>query len=256
MTARPRRAGLLALLACGAALAPLAAGAAGAAEAAEVERFSGVARGRDGAVAYLEAHEVRRGPAGRDEAVTTYRTPAGEVLAVLRTDFSRDPFAPGYRFEPRRGAVEAVERTAAGAALVAGDRRKEVRPAAGRPLVAGQGLDRLVRARLADLARGEVLRVDFAFPSRQATYPFTIRAMPRAEGAATVPVRVEIDSWVLRLFADVIDCEYDLATGRLLRYRGPTNLEDDRGDHPVVTITYDYPGAGGAAGEEERHAAR
>lgn len=248
MTARPGRAPLLALLACGAALAPAAA-------EAGVERFSGVARGRDGAVAYLEAHELRRGPDGREEAVTTYRTPAGEVMAVLRTDFSRDPFAPDYRFEARRGDVQAVERTAEGAALVAGERRREVRAAGGRPLVAGQGLDRLVRARLADLARGEVLRVDFAFPSRQATYPFTIRALPRAPDAATLPVRVEIDSWVLRLFADVIDCEYELATGRLLRYRGPTNLEDDRGDHPVVTITYAYPAAGD--GEEEgRHASR
>lgn len=250
MTARPRRAGLLALVACGAALTPLGAGA-------EVERFSGVARGRDGAVAYLEAHELRRGPGGREEAVTTYRTPAGEVLAVLRSDFTRDAFAPDYRFEDRRGAVQAVERTAAGAALVAGARRREVRQGGDRPLVAGQGLDRLVRARLADLARGEVLRVDFAFPSRQATYPFTIRALPRAVGAATLPVRVELDSWVLRLFADAIDCEYDLASGRLVRYRGPTNLEDDRGDHPVVTITYAYPAAaGGGEEEEQQHASR
>lgn len=256
MIARPRRAALLALLAGGTTLAPLAAAVAGAGATAEVERFSGVARGRDGAVAYLEDHELWRGPDGREEAVTTYRTPAGEVLAVLRSDFTRDPFAPGYRFEPRRGAVEAVERTAAGVALVAGERRKEVRPAGGRPLVAGQGLDRLVRARLAGLARGEVLRVDFAFPSRQATYPFTVRALPRAEGATSLPVRVELDSWVLRLFADVIDCEYDLATGRLVRYRGPTNLEDGRGDHPVVTITYAYPVAGGAGEEEGRHASR
>jgi hypothetical protein len=41
----------------------------------EVDRFSGVARGRDGAVRYLEEHEVRRDGERVLDAVTTYRAP-------------------------------------------------------------------------------------------------------------------------------------------------------------------------------------
>ena len=224
----------------------------------EVDRFSGVAHGRDGAVAYREDHEVRRIGARPLQAVTTYRAPSGEVLAVLRTDFSRSPYAPDYAFEDRRrSAVEAVEVSERGATLVAGSRRTTVAlpgdPA--RPLVTGQGLDRLVRARLADLVRGEELRVAFAIPSRQATYDFRVRALPAAPDAPTVLVRVEIDSWVLRLFASSLDSEYDRATGRLVRYRGLSNLLDERGDNPEVVITYAYPEAG-PAGEEDQRAAR
>ena len=84
-----------------------------------------------------------------------------------------------------------------------------------------------------------------------------MRARPAPPGAATLPVRVEVDSWVLRLFAEALDCEYDLATGRLVRYRGPTNLEDEAGRHPVVTITYDRPPTATLAGAGEvRHASR
>jgi len=218
----------------------------------EVDRFHGVARGRDGAVAYREDHEVRRAGGRALEAVTTYRDPEGELLAVLRTDFSRDPFAPDYTFEDRRrSAIEAVDVSERGATLVAGSRRRTVGlpddPA--RRLVTGQGLDRLVRARLADLERGEELRVAFAIPSRQATYDFRVRALPAPPGSPTVTVRVEIDSWVLRLFAGALDSEYDRATGRLVRYRGISNLLDERGDNPEVTITYSYAEAGPAGGE-------
>jgi hypothetical protein len=219
----------------------------------EVERFHGVARGRDGAVAYREEHEVRRLGDRPLQAVTTYRDAAGEVLAVLRTDFSRDPFAPDYTFEDRRRtAVEAVEVTERGATLAAGSRRRTV-PLPGEPgrrLVTGQGLDRLVRARLADLERGAELHVAFAIPSRQATYDFRVRALPSPPDSPTLLVRVEIDSWVLRLFASSLDSEYDRATGRLVRYRGLSNLVDERGDNPEVTITYTYPEAS-APGKEE-----
>ncbi len=268
MTAR-RRPPLAALLVALAAL-PATARAAGAdpapapalapalAPAPSMERFTGVARLADGRVAYLEEHEVRRDAEGRDEALTTYRAPSGEVLATLRSDFSRNPAAPDYVFEDRRrGAVESMEVAGGTAMLIAGATRRAIPVPADRPLVGGQGLDRLVRARLQDLARGEVLRVEFAFPARQATYGFTVRARPAPPGAATLPVRVEVDSWVLRLFAEALDCEYDLATGRLLRYRGPTNLEDEGGRHPVVTITYDWPPVGSLAeAGEARHAAR
>ncbi len=261
------RAGHLLRLAAAAALLHAPAAARPEAEVVQ-ERFQGVARGRDGAVAYLEEHLVRRAGERPLDAVTTYRTPSGEVLGVLRTDFSRDPFAPDYAFEDRRGgASEAVTVTAAGTTLVAGSRRRTLPPpaAAGRVLVAGQGLDRLVRARLGELERGGVLHVDFAIPSRQASYPFRVRALPAPAGSATLPVRVEIDAWVLRLFASALDCDYDRATGRLLRYRGLSNLRDEAGENPQVTITYQYepapPGpaeaAGSAAGAGEApHAAR
>lgn len=218
----------------------------------QVDRFEGTARGRDGTVLYVESHEVRRAAERLRSATTTYRDPEGRVLAVLRTDFSRDPFAPSYRFEDlRRAVVESVEVTAAGLTLGAGSRSRTVdRPDGGRRLVAGQGLDRFVRERLHELERGAELEVALAIPSRLDTYDFRVRSRPGGTAGSTVRVEVEIASWVLRLFATSLEVEYDRATRRLLRYRGLSNLTDLRGENPEVEITYVYQEAGGARPED------
>jgi len=223
--------------------AALAAPAAAAGEE-RLERFQGTARGEDGAVRYREAHEVRSEGGRPLAATTTYRGPGGEALAVLRTDFSRDPFAPGYRFEDRRsGLVEEVAVSDGTLTMTrSGKRRALPSPSSpARPLVAGQGLDRLVRARLAELEAGAEFPVTFAVPSRLDTFAFRVRSLPGPPGGSALRVRVEIESWVLRLFAGGIDCDYDRASGRLVRYRGPSNLLDEAGEAQVVTITYAYP---------------
>lgn len=219
-----------------AALLPLAlpARAAGAAD-----RFTGVARGADGAVLYVEDHEVQRDGARLASARTVYRDPAGRILAVLRTDFSEDPFAPSYVFEVRGAPLEAVARTAAGLELREGDRKRAIPgprdPA--RRLVAGQGLDRLVRERLPELASGTRVELAYAIPSRLDAFDLRVRAL--GGGGSTVRVRAEFSSWVLRLLAPTLEVEYDRETRRLLRYRGVSNLTFD-GTNPEVEITYAY----------------
>jgi hypothetical protein len=217
----------------------------GASDAPHLERFSGMARGRDGRVLYVEEHEVRRAGDRVLAALTTYRDPAGAVMAVLRSDYAGDPWAPSYRFEDHRtGRAEAVETGPAGATLEAGGRRVTLpRPRPGQPpLVGGQGLDQLVRARLDALRGGQRLTVSFAIPSRQDAFEFRVLALPPEGAGEVVRVRVEVASWLLRLLAPHMDCDYDPATRRLLRYRGPSNLEGEGGAHPDVEITYDYSG--------------
>lgn len=205
------------------------------------DRFTGVARGPGGAVLYVEDHEVHRDGDRLLSARTVYRDPAGQTLAVLRTDFSADPFAPSYVFEDLRGApVEAVARTPGGLELRAGDRTRRIAGARdpARRLVAGQGLDRLVRARLPEVAGGTRLELTYAIPSRLDTYDLRVRALDG--GGPTVRVRAEFSSWVLRLLAPSLEVEYDRETRRLLRYRGVSNLTFD-GTNPEVEINYAYP---------------
>lgn len=255
------------------ALAALPPPARGAGE--RVERFTGTARDLSGEVLYLEDHAVRRAGERLLGATTIYLDPAGERIAVLHTDFSRDPFAPSYVFEDlRSGAVEAVTVSAEGLELRApkGSRILGRTTAAGRRIVTGQGLDRLVRDRLDVLARGEVLALTYAIPSRLDAYDMRVRALG-SRGGATARVRVEFSSWVLRLLAPSLEVEYDGATRRLLRYRGVSNLAFEGGENPEVEITYAYAeepgprtgprppadaglGATGSPGGEEPHAAR
>ena len=61
---------------------------------------------------------------------------------------------------------------------------------------------------------------------------------------------MEFSSWILRLLAPTLEVDYDRATRRLLRYRGPSNLADASGNNPEVEIAYTYlEEAGAPAGE-------
>lgn len=217
----------------------------GAARASDVERFTGEARGRDGAVLYREEHAVHRSGERLLSATTTYRDAAGREIAVLRTDFSADPYAPGYVFEDlRSGAVEEVAVGDGRVALRAGPRTRTLAAPGDRRLVAGQGLDRYVRARLDEVLAGARLEVAYPIPSRLDAYDLRLRVLGPADGA-TVRVRAEFSSWVLRLLAPALDVDYDVRTRRLVRYRGPSNLSFDGGVNPTVEITYAYPADGG-----------
>ena len=53
-------------------------------------------------------------------------------------------------------------------------------------------------------------------------------------------VRLEIDNWLLRIFAPYVEAVYDVETRRLVRYEGVSNLASASGDYEKVTITYSY----------------
>jgi hypothetical protein len=218
-------------------------------DAERVERFTGTARGADGAVLYREEHQVILAGDRPLSAVTVYLDPSGRRIAGLRTDFAADPFAPPYVFEDlRSGAAESVARSPEGLVVRAGTRSRALKlaPEEARRVVAGQGLDRLVRARLDDLARGESLVLSYVIPSRLDAYELRVRAAGARGSVERVRVRVEFSSWLLRLLAPALEVDYDPATRRLLRYRGPSNLADERGENPDVEITYAYPEEAGA----------
>lgn len=215
--------------------------------AAADERFVGTARHPDGRVAYVEEHRVRREGERVVAAETRYLDPAGRPVARLVSDYGRDPFAPDYRYEDlRTGEVEEVALRDGGLELRAGERRRLLPLDRRRPLAAGQGLDRLTRARLTELARGEVLRVSLALPSRLEAYDFRIRALPVGPGGP-LRVRIEPASFLLRLLAPSIEADYERETGRLVAYRGVSNVAGPRGEVQQVEIEYRYPGAGDGA---------
>lgn len=207
------------------------------------ERFVGTARLADGSIAYVEEHAVRREEGKVVAAETRYLDAAGRPIARLRSDYGRDPFAPDYRYEDlRTGEVEEVALSGSGLELRAGDRRRLLSLDGRGTLAAGQGLDRLTRARLEELSRGQVLRVSLALPSRLEAYDFRIRALPRDAPGERVRVRIEPASFFLRLLAPSIEADYDRETGRLLAYRGVSNVAGPRGEVQQVEIDYRYPG--------------
>jgi len=204
-----------------------------------VERFQGVARSRDGAVAYVETHEVRVSGGRVTSAETRYDRPDGRTIARLSSAYAPGSFAPDYEFRDlRTGALEAVRRGPDGVRLQDGDRAKVLPLPEDVPLVAGQGLDRYARAHLDELARGEVLRVSLALPGRLDAFGFQLRGERLENGR--VRVRFEPTSFFLRILAPSLEGEYDPVTRRLVRYVGVSNVAAEDGSPQQVEIAYSY----------------
>ena len=53
-------------------------------------------------------------------------------------------------------------------------------------------------------------------------------------------IRIELDNWFLRLFTPHLEAEFDLASRRLLTYRGFSMISDLSGKTLKVKVTYDY----------------
>ncbi len=205
------------------------------------ERFRGVARFADGRVAYVEEHLVRLEGERPVSAETRYLDAEGRPIARLDSDYRTDLFAPDYEFvDWRRGAHHRVQRAEDGVLLRDGEERRLLPLPPGRPLVAGQGVDRFIRAHLAALARGEERAVLLALPGRLAAYEFRVRG--EALPAGLTRVHLEPRNFILRLLAPSIAADYD-AAARLRRYRGVSNLTDADGGSLEVDITYAYADA-------------
>jgi hypothetical protein len=211
------------------------------AEGGRVERYDGVAKTPEGQFLYREHHEVTEADGKPVRALSVYYDQAGKEIGRLTSDFKRSAYAPAYRFtDVRTGKQESVA-VSGGRLDIAYRGEQKTLPVPGdQLLVVGQGLHHYARQNLERLARGAVT-VRFAVPSRLDTYVFRIRPLA-APRPGVVRLRIEIDSWLLRQLAPHLEVDYELATKRLLQYRGVSNLEASDGSTQNVVIRYTYPG--------------
>ena len=206
-----------------------------------IERYQGIARDEKNRVVYREEHEVEYRNDRVRQARSRYFSPEGKLLAELDSEFPGGVSLPKYRFRNLAANYEEGVECCAGGRLEVfhrGSRRTlEFQP----NWVSGQGFHYLTREHLTSIRAGEKQEFVFLIPSKLAVYDFRIRsggsdpANPRQER-----VLLEIDQWFFRLFAPKIVATYDLETRRLMRYEGPSNIEDAQGNIPTVRIDYDY----------------
>jgi hypothetical protein len=209
-----------------------------------VETFKGRAVDASGSLAYIEQHRVVYRSGAVSESRTLYLDDQNRPIGELVSDYSQGVRFGSYEFVDRRADYRDGARVLDDTIVVFRDEaaddadvEKTVLPR-NEDQIVGQGFHQFIRANLDAIADGEVFHVRMVLPSRLDQYQFRIRRV-KVEGSA-VTVRLEIDNWLLRLFAPNVDAVYDLETRRLVRYEGVSNLANASGDPLRVTITYSY----------------
>ena len=216
-------------------------GAPAAADNTQTERYQGIARSPDGTFLYKETHVVTKRGERPLKARTIYYDANGKQIGQLDSDFSSSPYAPSYSFSSRQNASpEAATVSGKRVTLSYGGRQKQLDASGDIPLVVGQGLHHYVRLNLERLAKAPAT-VRFAIPSRLDAYTFRIRPLGKPK-AGVVRLRIEVDSFVLRVLAPHLDVDYELSSKRLLRYQGVSNVEGEGGATQQAIIQYSYGG--------------
>jgi hypothetical protein len=196
--------------------------------------------------AYKEVHELVHQDGKTLEVKTDYFDPSGKKIAEMRTDLRRSRYLPAYRYRDLRHGIEnGIEYLADGKIRIfrLDPKRKQNDEKRLKPtpeMVAGQGVFFFLHDRAPEMAKEKSpLTVQFLVPSRLGSYPFRVRAMA-SSAPDLIPFRVEFKNWFFRLFAPFIEVDFDSKAGRLVEYRGASNVHDELRQIQSVRIRYQY----------------
>jgi len=207
------------------------------------ETFVGKAVNEKGILEYVEYHTVTYENGKVSGSQTIYYDANNTKIGELISEYSFGPQFGSYDFRDIRGqhqdgAKVAVDRIRLYRKQSPEAEIEETFLAKEEDQIVGQGFHQFIVHNLEQIAQGENFQIQLVLPSRLDQYEFRIRK--RKINGDTLYIRLEIDNWLLRMFAPHVDAEYDLKTRHLLRYEGISNLEDAAGKHKKVTITYSY----------------
>lgn len=205
--------------------------------------FSGKAYNEQGGLEYIERHVITYDGDSVVRSRTTYFDPDERVIGSLVSEYASPPRFCDYTFEDlRRQYVDGVRLESDRICLFRKtdpDAEKETTCLPREDMqIIGQGFHHFIVAHLGAIEGGEVYHVKLALPSRMDQVGFRIRKR-RIEGSR-LWIRLEVDNWVLRLFAPHIDVIYERGTRHLLRYEGISNIADASGECKPVRIDYAY----------------
>ena len=174
-----------------------------------------------------------------------YENPRGELIAEKLVRYGESPLAPSFAMTDFRiGLREGAEVQAEQVELFSGpvterDRSRSVK----RPdlAVIDAGFDAFMRENFDQIVEGRSLEFDFAVPAARRFFKFQLMPAGRFDydGTAALLIKMKPASRLLRLVVDPIDLVYDL-DGRLLEFRGLSNVCDEKGDRYEARIVFDY----------------
>jgi len=207
------------------------------------QTFIGKAVNGDGELEYIEHHYLEYENGQISKSRTIYYDADNNKVGDLSSEYSQGPQFGSYDFRDFRAEYQDGARVTPELIQLfrkdgSEEHIEETFLARDTDHIVGQGIHHFIANNLEAISRGDVIQVKMALPSRLDEYEF--RIIKKDQESDRLHVRLEIDNWLLRVFAPHIDCEYDMKTRRLLRYEGISNIIDASGKHDKVVITYSY----------------
>jgi len=207
------------------------------------QTFIGKAFDETGALEYIEKHDIVHEGNSVLTSHTTYVGPNESVIGYLDSEYSPLPQDCSYIFKDLRRQYEDGVRLKEDRICLFRKKAPEVKEETlclpkEKNQIIGQGFHHFIRSQLESIAEGEVFHVKLVLPSRLDQADFRI-LKKKMEGNALF-IRLEVDNWLIRLFAPSMDVVYDIGSGRLLSYEGISNVADASGRFKKVKINYSY----------------
>jgi hypothetical protein len=200
---------------------------------------------KDGKHIYTEKHIVTSNDEGEVlEAKTSYLRVDGTVIATLSSDFKNSITNADHEMhdlrDDRRYGVRWKDKTP-----IMWDKKKDKKEeteelnsdyAKGKLLIGGQGLHYYMRTRLEELKKKE-LSIAILIPGQLDYYSFLVKFENEKKGLLKYSMKAQ--SAIIRLFAPKLEVWYT-PDGKLMRYKGLSNVATDSGDNQNVEIVYTY----------------
>ncbi|MBW2483812.1 MAG: hypothetical protein JRF05_00455 [Deltaproteobacteria bacterium] len=210
--------------------------------------YEGVARNADGKVLYIEKHKAEFNKEGKiARATTNYVREDGELIGVLKSDFTKAVTAPDYLFRDLRdGSEHGIRLNDKDLILFKKEKDGQEQQKAfnkakfdeGVLLVGCQGLHYYLIDHLEEIKSREKIPIKFLIPGKLTYYSFIMYYQDENDGI--VKLKIKISNFFLRLFAPTLDVLYRKSDRKLLKYFGVSNLLDDKGELQKVSIEYKY----------------
>lgn len=212
----------------------------------EVHEFPAEAYQRESdTLLYQEQHRQCYQGGRLVHAEMRYRTPQGGQFAEKWLDYTPGAATPDFQLTDRRtGYTEGARRQGSRVELnrrAGADARSEqqlVRVPDN--AVIDSGFDEFVRAHIGELRKGDTVRLKFLVAGELDTFSFKAHGLKevRWRDRDAYHLRVEHDSFLVRMLLDPILLWYDAASLRLLEYRGISNIKSPQGDRYDARIVY------------------
>lgn len=199
-----------------------------------------------GAYLYTEKHSQKFEDGRWVSGSIVYYDATGTVVGRKSMDFTNNPYIPEFRLELASGYVEGIRDVTEDEATLfkkpAGQESEETATVdvEGR-MAADSGFHSLIYDNLDDILDGDTEKFRFAVAGNLDDYSFRVRKVGETtfEGDPAAVLKVEAAT-LLRLIAPSLELVYSPADGRLLEYRGLSNVHDPATGKPYENVRISY----------------